>query len=396
MSGTSSIRLPGPDGELITHVLGRRGSSFDQIDRLGGVPPASRSVYAAGHVVLDPLAEPVGLLPSSVDWDATLRFRHHLWSIGLGVAEAMDTAQRGMGLGWDGARELIRRSCAEARAVGGRVVCGAQTDQLPSGVQGLTLDRIIEAYQEQVAWVEQCGGTPVVMASRHLAALARGADDYERVYDAVLAVASGPVFLHWLGESFDPDLAGYWGDRDLDAAQETFLRIVQRHRATVVGVKISLLDAEREVAVRRLLPPEVRMHTGDDFNYVDLIRGDDQGHSDALLGVFDALAVPARVALARLDDGDAEGFVDILEPTVPLARHLFAAPTSAYKTGVVFLAWLNGHQDHFRMLAGAETMRSVPHLARVFALADHAGALADPDLAQSRLRHFLAMAGVET
>jgi hypothetical protein len=352
-------------------------------------------VYAAGHVVANPMAGPADQGTSeSVDWDATIAFRRHLWGLGLGVADAMDTAQRGGGLGWSLARELIGRSGAAAKASGGRIVCGAVTDQLDPGRLWTTTD-LVGAYLEQVEWIVASGATPVLMASRHLAASARSAEDYAAVYDEVLRQTAGPVFLHWLGEAFDPSLRGYWGSTDLDAAAETFLGIVRAHAAKIGGVKISLLDAEREVQLRRRLPEGVLMHTGDDFDYVPLIAGDDDGHSHALLGVFDAIAAPARAALVRLDEGDRAGFAEILEPTVPLARLLFEAPTSAYKTGVVFLAWLNGHQDHFRMVAHAETQRSVAHLSQVFARADEAGALADPELAAHRMRSFLAVAGVD-
>lgn len=395
--GTSTnltVLLPGSDGSLTPHAVGPRSAAFDAAAATGGRPPVTRSVYAAGHVVANPLADPSEHGTSAaIDWDATIAFREHLWGLGLGIAEAMDTAQRGGGLGWTLARELIGRSGAAARAVGGRIVCGALTDQLDPAHTWAPAD-LVNAYLEQVAWITDSGATPVLMASRHLAATATTAEDYTAVYDEVLRQVHGPVFLHWLGEAFDPALRGYWGSTDLDTAAETFLQLIQRHADKITGVKISLLDEQREVDLRRRLPTGVLMHTGDDFNYVPLIAGDAHGHSHALLGVFDAIAAPARAALARLDDGDTAGFAAILEPTVPLSRLLFEAPTSAYKTGVVFLAWLNGHQDHFRMVAHAETQRSVPHLARVFALADRAGALADPELAAQRMRAFLAVAGI--
>ena len=394
-SVATTISLPAPDGTLTPHVIGPRSAAFDLAAAAGGRSPVSRSVYAAGHVVANPMAGPADQGTSeSVDWDATIAFRRHLWGLGLGVADAMDTAQRGGGLGWSLARELIGRSGAAAKASGGRIVCGAVTDQLDPGRLWTTTD-LVGAYLEQVEWIVASGATPVLMASRHLAASARSAEDYAAVYDEVLRQTAGPVFLHWLGEAFDPSLRGYWGSTDLDAAAETFLGIVRAHAAKIGGVKISLLDAEREVQLRRRLPEGVLMHTGDDFDYVPLIAGDDDGHSHALLGVFDAIAAPARAALVRLDEGDRAGFAEILEPTVPLARLLFEAPTSAYKTGVVFLAWLNGHQDHFRMVAHAETQRSVAHLSQVFARADEAGALADPELAAHRMRSFLAVAGVD-
>jgi hypothetical protein len=390
----SALRLPSADGSLMLHTMSPRSDAFDIA--ASGTAPTSRSVYAAGHVVANPFADPSDQgTARAIDWDMTMAFRHHLWSLGLGLAEAMDTAQRGNGLDWLLARELIRRSSAEASTVGGRIVAGAVTDQLTPGLT-YPLTEIVDAYLEQITWIRDTGAVPVVMASRHLAASAGNPEDYETVYDEVLRQADGPVFLHWLGEAFDPSLRGYWGTTDLDGATETVLDIIGRHTSKIAGIKISLLDAQREVDLRRRLPEGVLMHTGDDFNYADLIRGDEQGHSHALLGVFDALAFPARAALARLDAGDADGFTHILEPTVPLARLLFAAPTSAYKTGVVFLAWLNGHQDHFRMIAHAETQRSVPHLAQVFAHADRGGALADPDVAVHRMRQFLAVAGVDS
>jgi hypothetical protein len=390
-----TLRLPVADGSLRTHVVGPRSEAFELAATVNGQSPRTRSVYAAAHVVGAPFADPGERGTSNaIDWEATMAFREHLWDLGLGVADAMDTAQRGGGLDWRLAKELIARSGAAARARGGAILCGALTDQLDA-TQPWSADRLVDAYLEQASWIREHAGTPVLMASRHLAANAASAQDYERVYDAVISQSEGPVFLHWLGEAFDPALVGYWGSTDLDEAAETFLGLIDRHRSRIAGVKISLLDEQREIEVRRRLPAEVLMHTGDDFNYVPLIAGDEHGHSHALLGVFDAIAAPARAAFARLDEGDTDGFRRILEPTVPLARHLFTAPTSSYKTGVVFVAWLNGHQDHFRMLAQAENQRSVPHLAQVFALADQAGALADPDLAVHRMSAFLTVAGVD-
>ncbi|MET0524986.1 MAG: dihydrodipicolinate synthase family protein [Nocardioides sp.] len=387
--------LPAADGTLAPYRLRARSEAFDAT--FAG-KPARRSVYAAAHVVANPFVDPTARgTENEIDWDATMAFRRHLMGLGLGVADAMDTAQRGGGLDWTLAKSLIQRSGAEARAMGGNLVCGALTDQLAPG-QIWPLEQLVDAYLEQATWIRESGGVPVLMASRHLAAAATSVDDYVRVYDDVLRQVDGPVFLHWLGEAFDPLLRGYWGTADLDTAAETFLAIIARHSAKVAGVKISLLDEQREVDIRRRLPEGVLMHTGDDFNYVPLIAGDGhdgQDHSHALLGVFDALAVPARAALARLDDGDVDGFAAILEPTVPLARHLFTAPTSAYKTGVVFLAWLTGHQDHFRMVAGAGLQRSVLHLTQVLVLADEAGALADPELAHTRMRGFLTTVGIE-
>jgi hypothetical protein len=333
---------------------------------------------------------------AQLDWDATLAYRRHLWSLGLGVAEAMDTAQRGMGLDWPAARELIRRSLAEARATGGSgaIVCGAGTDQL-APADGVTLADVERAYAEQVGYVEGLGGRVVLMASRALARAARGPDDYARVYGTVLRQVRRPVILHWLGDMFDPQLAGYWGARDVDPAMDACLAIICEHRTKIDGIKISLLDAEREIALRRRLPGGVRLYTGDDFNYERLILGDERGYSDALLGIFDAIAPAASAALQALDGGDKPAYRAALAPTVPLARHIFQTPTHAYKTGIVFLAYLNGHQPHFRMIGGAESWRSVPHLAELFRLADAAGLLVDPDGAMDRMRRVLALAGVQ-
>jgi hypothetical protein len=348
--------------------------------------------FAAAHVVADPLAyEPGG--PAVLDWDATLAFRRHLWAHGLAVAEAMDTAQRGMGLDWPAARELIRRSAAEARAVGGRIACGAATDGVAPGELRTVAD-VRRAYEEQCAFVEGEGAQAIVMASRALAAIARDPDDYREVYGGVLAGLDRPAILHWLGEPFDPALRGYWGATDLDEAADVLLSIIEAHSDRIDGVKVSLLDAAREVALRRRLPRGVRLYTGDDFDYPTLIAGDEHGHSDALLGVFDAIAPAAAAALDALDDADRDGYDAILAPTVPLARRLFAAPTPHYKTGVVFLAYLNGHQDHFRMVGGLESARSVVHLADLLVLADRAGLLHDPPLAAARMRHVLALAGI--
>ncbi|MFG2822422.1 dihydrodipicolinate synthase family protein [Kitasatospora sp. NPDC048365] len=355
-------------------------------------PPTSRIAFAAAHVVADALGDNAPGAPAVVDWDATLAFRHHLWSLGLGVADAMDTAQRGMGLDWAATRELITRSGAEARAVGGRLACGVGTDQLTAPATGL--GQVLAAYREQLAVVQAAGAQPILMASRALAATARGPEDYLRVYGELIAEAERPVVLHWLGEMFDPALAGYWGSDDLDLATDTVLTLIKDHAERIDGIKVSLLDAGREVALRRALPTEVRLYTGDDFHYPELIRGDELGHSDALLGVFDPIAGIAAAALHALDAGDLDRYDALFAPTLPLARHLFAAPTFHYKTGIVFLAWLAGHQDHFTMVAGAQSGRSVPHLVELFRLADAAGALPEPELAVHRMRQYLALAGV--
>jgi Protein of unknown function (DUF993) len=349
-----------------------------------GPPPANRRLLAAAHVVADPLGDNTPGQPAAVDWDATLEYRHHLWRHGFGVAEAMDTAQRGMGLDWQATRELIRRTGLDAA---GPFACGAGTDQL-SGVDH-SVDDVLAAYTEQVAVVEESGGQVIMMASRALAASAAGPEDYHRVYGSLLGQVSKPVILHWLGPMFDPALRGYWGSPDLDEATDVFLEIIKSNAAAVDGVKISLLDAGREVALRARLPEGVRCYTGDDFHYPELILGDSSGHSDALLGIFDAIAPAAAAAVRALDEGDVDRYNAIFEPTVPLSRHIFGPPTYYYKTGIVFLAWLAGHQSHFRMVGGLESARSVPHLVRLFVLADAAGLLPDPDLAERRMRAFL-------
>ncbi|AGJ55034.1 uncharacterized protein DUF993 [Streptomyces avidinii] len=355
-----------------------------------GAPLASRTVFSAAHVVADPYADISPDDPVAVDWDATLAFRRHLWSHGLGVAEAMDTAQRGMGLDWAGAAELIRRSAAEAKSVGGRIACGVGTDQLTGPA---TLPEVRAAYEEQLALVEESGAQAILMASRALAAAANGPEDYLETYAHLLRQATEPVVLHWLGPMFDPALEGYWGSADLNAATDTFLKVIAEHPDKVDGIKISLLDAEREIDVRRRLPSGVRCYTGDDFNYPELIAGDDRGFSHALLGIFDPLGPLAAHAVRVLDTGDVQGFRDLLDPTVELSRHLFQAPTRFYKTGVVFLAWLAGHQDHFTMVGGLQSARSLPHLAKAYELADRLGLFPDPELAESRMRALLTVHG---
>jgi hypothetical protein len=350
-----------------------------------GTAPRSRIAYAATHVVADALG--------AIDWERTLAFRRHIWGYGLGVAEAMDTAQRGMGLDWDASHELIRLSVAEARAAKGRIVCGANTDQLAPG-SARDLRDIEVAYEEQCELIESLGGQVVVMASRELARIAGGPDDYVRVYDRVLSQLRRPAIVHWLGDMFDPALAGYWGQADADRAEEVCLVIIATHRDKVEGVKISLLDQQREIAMRKRLPEGVHMFTGDDFDYPTTIAGDGEHYSDALLGAFDLIAPAASAALLALDAGDLERFGKILGSTVDLSRHIFTAPTAYYKTGIVFMAYLNGHQDHFRMIGGLEDGRSVAHLAELFVLADKAGLLRDPELAGKRIRQVMALAGV--
>ena len=355
-------------------------------------PARTRVAFAAAHVVADPSRPQGPGIPAAVDWDATLAFRHHLWSLGLGVADAMDTAQRGMGLDWAATRELIARSGAAARSVGGAVACGAGTDQLTATTEAATptLAQIHSAYLEQIAVVEDAGAQVVLMASRALAAAARGPEDYANVYSSLLSQVTRPAILHWLGTPFDQALEGYWGSSDLDVAAQNVLGLIKSNADKVDGIKVSLLDADREIALRRALPEVVKLYTGDDFNYPELIKGDEHGYSHALLGIFDPIAAQAAAALAALDRGDVAGFDAILGPTVPLARHVFAAPTRHYKTGVVFLAYLTGHQDHFTMVAGAQANRPTEHLTELYRLAQDANILPDPDLAETRMRTFLA------
>lgn len=357
-----------------------------------GLPPTSRTVFSAAHVVADPYADISPDDPAAVDWESTLAFRRHLWSHGLGVAEAMDTAQRGMGLDWAGAAELIRRSAAEAKAVGGRIACGVGTDQLPQTTEP-TLAEVRAAYEEQLTLAEENGVQPILMASRALVKAAKGPEDYLATYAHLLRQASEPVILHWLGPMFDPALEGYWGSSDLDEATDTFLKVIAEHPDKVDGIKISLLDAAREIDVRRRLPGGVRCYTGDDFNYPELIAGDERGFSHALLGIFDPLGPLAAHAVRILDTGDVTGFRAALDPTVALSRHLFQRPTRFYKTGVVFLAWLAGHQSHFTMAGGLQSARSLPHLAKAYELADGLGLFPDPDLAAHRMRALLTVNG---
>jgi len=361
----------------------------------------SRIAYSAAHVVADPLAAVDPWVNCAVDWDATIAYRRHLWSLGLGVAEAMDTAQRGMGLDWPTSLELIRRSLDAARDVPGALVAsGCGTDHLVLE-HVKTVDEVIAGYEEQMAAIEKLGGKLIVMASRALARVAKSPADYERVYDRILSQAKQPVVLHWLGEMFDPALAGYWGSSDVEKAMDTALGIIAAHPDKVDGIKISLLDKDKEIAMRRRLPPGVRMYTGDDFNYAELIAGDGHGserfhgQSDALLGIFDAIAPAASAALGQLAQGNIDKFHAILGPTVPLSRHIFAAPTRFYKTGVVFMAWLNGHQQHFTMVGGQQSTRSLQHFAELFRLADAANLLEQPELAVHRMKTLLALHGVE-
>ncbi|MEO5843940.1 MAG: dihydrodipicolinate synthase family protein [Caldimonas sp.] len=399
-----SVRLPTDDRRLETYAV--RGTAL--FTATAPQRPFTRVAYSAAHVVADPSAATDPWLTAELDWDATIAYRQRLWSLGLGVAEAMDTAQRGMGLDWPTSLELIRRSLDAARDHPGALVAsGCGTDHLAVDAS-TTVDDVIRAYEEQMAAIESLGGRLIVMASRALARVATGAADYERVYDRILMQSKQPVILHWLGDMFDPALAGYWGSTDVDTAMATALGVIAAKPGKVDGIKISLLDKDKEIAMRRRLPatggPDglgVRMYTGDDFNYAELIAGDGVGgaanrqHSDALLGIFDAIAPAASAALAALGAGDLDRFHALLAPTVPLSRHIFQAPTRFYKTGIVFLAWLNGHQSHFTMVGGQQSARSLAHFAEIFRLADAAGLLERPELAVVRMRHLLALHGID-
>ena len=386
----ATLALPTTDGGIQTYKT--------REPRPWPATPANsfnRTAIAAAHVVADPLAECDPWLDAPVDWDATMAYRRHLWRLGFGVAEAMDTAQRGMGLDWTTSLELIRRSIEAAKSEGGAVVfSGAGTDHLPLGQYAI--DAIIRAYEEQIGAIEKLGGRVILMASRALAASARSPDDYGRVYDRILGQLREPAIIHWLGDMFDPALAGYWGHKDLDAATDVALDVIARNAEKIEGVKISLLDMDREIAMRRRLPKGVKMYSGDDFNFAELIAGDDQGYSDALLGILDAIAPAASAALAALARGSRNEFHYMLAPTVPLSRHIFKAPTRFYKTGIVFMAYLNGHQKHFVMIAGQESARSIVHLAELFRLADAAGLLVNPELAARRMTAVLRSHGIDT
>jgi len=383
------LRMPLPDGTLASYMPAGRPL----------VPPKqppgfNRIAYSAAHVVADPLASAEPALGSAIDWDATLAYRRYLVGLGLGIAEAMDTAQRGMGLAWPQALELIGITLANLSDLPTTpVACGVGTDHRDTA-EVCTLDEVVRAYLEQLHAVQRLGGRVILMASRALARVAASPDDYFAVYSRVLAECERPAILHWLGPMFDPALAGYWGTADLAAALDTVIGLIAAHASRIDGIKISLLDAAMEVRARRRLPEGVRMYTGDDFNYPELITGDSQGHSDALLGIFDAIAPAASLALGALAQGETLRFHSILAPTVPLSRTIFRAPTYAYKTGVVFLAWLNGFQDHFVMLGGAQGLRPLTYFAQVFREADAAGLLRDPDFAVTRMRTLLALHGI--
>jgi hypothetical protein len=391
-----TLQLPDLQGRLQSYTL-----SGNTPAQPVGKPAFNRIAYSAAHVVADPRAAIDPWLQCAVDWDSTIAYRRRLWSLGLGVAEAMDTAQRGMGLDWPTSLELIRRSLDAAKDTPGALVAsGCGTDHLVlEDVK--TVDEVIRGYETQMDAIEKLGGKLIVMASRALARVAKSPADYERVYDRILSQAKQPVVLHWLGDMFDPALKGYWGNVDADKAMDTALAVIAAHPDKVDGIKISLLDKDKEIAMRRRLPKGVRMYTGDDFNYAELIAGDGwgkeplHGQSDALLGIFDAIAPAASAALGELAKGNTQRFHDILGPTVPLSRHIFAAPTRYYKTGVVFMAWLNGHQSHFTMVGGQQSTRSLLHFAELFRLADAANLLEQPELAVHRMKTLLALHGIE-
>ena len=390
------LKLPHADGRLAPYTP----RAPTQWPALSAPPQWNRVAFAAAHVVAAPLApiDPWG--DAALDWDATLAYRRYLWSLGFGVAEAMDTAQRGMGLDWSNSLALIRRSVAEAAATpGAALFSGAGTDHLAPD-PAAPLSRIVGAYEEQCAAIEAVGGRIILMASRALAACAKSSDDYAQAYGRVLSQVRAPVILHWLGEMFDPALAGYWvgagvDDPDHAIAIDVCAGVIGANAAKIDGVKVSLLDDAKEIDLRRRLPPGLRMYTGDDFNFAALIGGDAAGHSDALLGIFDAIAPAASAALTALAAGERAKFYAILEPTVALSRHIFTAPTRFYKTGVVFMAWLNGHQSHFTLIGGQQSARSLVHLAELFRLADASGLLRDPDLAVKRMRTLLALHGID-
>lgn len=386
---TLKLKLPNQRGEIYSFTL-----SNQEPVKVPNIPFKKRVAFSAAHIVADPLSNGDPLNNSAIDWENTIAYRQYLWSLGLSVAEAMDTAQRGMGLDWPTAQQLIKRSVKEAKVFGGRIACGAGTDHLAPS-ENLRLDDVVTAYEEQCSFVEEQGGQIILMASRALAACAKKPEDYEYVYSKILRQVSEPVIIHWLGEMFDPALRNYWGHSHLDEAMDLCLEVIRKNQDKIDGVKISLLDDEKEIKMRRLLPINVRMYTGDDFNYPSLIKGDEHGYSDALLGIFDAIAPAASAAMHALDTGDMRTYDALLEKTVPLSKHIFEKPTYSYKTGIVFMAFLNGHQTHFRMVGGAESARSIIHLSDLFVLADQAGLFTDPELAAKRMKSVLAISGIQ-
>lgn len=389
-SSENMLSLPFADGSIKPYRL-----IGTPTPRPASPPRFNRIAYAAAHVVSDPLRDRNPWNDPAIDWDATMAFRHHLWSLGFQIAEAMDTSQRGMGLNWAGAQELIRRSLAESKTVAGAdLASGAGTDHLDPS-EAKSLDDVIKAYETQAEFIEKHGGRFILMASRALARIAKSPDDYAKVYGHILSNARDKVVLHWLGDMFDPQLKNYWGSTKFENALDTVISIIEANRDKVEGIKISLLEERYEIALRNRLPDDVLCFTGDDFNYAPLIEGDGNKHSHALLGIFDAVAPQASSALAALADSNNARFRAIIEPTVPLSRKIFEAPTQYYKAGVVFLAWLNGHQSHFTMPAGMQSARSILHYADIFRLADQAHVLDHPELALIRMKSLLDIYGLK-
>lgn len=384
---THTINLPTAEGIVSAYTLKNPNAL-----KISSNSFKSRIMYAAAHVVFNPLADIQERDANSIDWEGTLNFRRYLWSLGFKVAEVMDTAQRGMGLNWDLAKVLIEKSLAEAKKVNGGIACGAGTDHL-SDDKTYQLEEIIAAYKEQCDYIESHDGEVILMASRALATAAKSPEDFLHVYKEVLSHVEKPVIIHWLGEMFDPKLKNYWGSSDLNKAMDVCLQMIEENVDKIDGIKLSLLDKQKEIDMRNRLPESVKMYTGDDFNYAELIAGDDENYSHALLGIFDPIAPIAAKAMTNLDNGDVDSFRELLEPTVPLSRHIFQTPTYNYKTGVVFLSYLNGHQNHFRMLNGAENHRSILHFVELFKLADEANVLINPELAIDRMKSILEVNG---
>lgn len=388
-STPAGLRLPAADGSITVHRM-HQPADYPR-------HPAqftSRSVYAAAHIVADARADYTPGIDPPVDWESTVAFRRHLFSYGIGIAEAMDTSERGPGgLSWPQARQLIRLGVAAAHDDGAAVVAGAGTDQLTAARP--TLGQIVDAYLEQLEFVQAQDSAAVLRASHALVAVATSADDYLEVYRSVLARADKPAIVHWLGTGFDPTLRGYWGHDDPVAAMDVVVQMAQENAAHLMGIKFSLLDEELEKEFRRRLPASMRVFTGDDYGYTNLLLGDGQHHSHGLLGVLDPIAPIASSGFAALDRGDARAFTDIMNRSIPLATKMFEAPADRYKVGTVFLAWLSGHQPHFRMVTGREGMRSLRHLTELFVLADELGLFPDPDLAAHRMSLLLALHGIE-
>ena len=389
----AKVTLPCIDRSTEVYKLGDPGKF--EIASLDTMP---RIAYAAVHVVADPVQDNNPSIDTAIDWEATINYRRYVWSLGLGVAEAMDTAQRGMGVNWQNSLELVKRSVDAANDFqhgkgGALLACGAGTDHLNPG-PNVGIDDVINAYEEQCHAIESVGGRIILMASRALAVAASSPDDYLKVYERILSQVKEPVIIHWLGEMFDPALKRYWGSDDHWAGMETCLKVIAGKAEKVDGIKISLLDSKKEIAMRNKLPVGVRMYTGDDFNFPELVAGDDTGYSDALLGIFDAIAPAASAALGAMGRQDMDAYNKILAPTLPLSRHIFQAPTQFYKTGIVFLAYLNGHQDHFLVIGGQEGARSTLHLAILFRLADKAGLFRDPEISARRMEYVMAVHGV--